>query len=95
MSNPTPVTSDVTRHFRMADAGIFGDDGRAGRERVELIEGEILETPAPNPPHSSAVSERYRLLVEAMLRSRALEVPDTSSPSALPVCPIDWARVFT
>jgi Uma2 family endonuclease len=72
MSNPTPLKIDVTRYFRMADAGIFGDDGRGGRERVELIEGEILEMPPPNPAHSSAVSELYRLLVDAIPRSRAI-----------------------
>ena len=72
MSNPTPLKIDVTRYFRMEEAGIFGEDGRGGRERVELIEGEILEMPPPNPPHSSAVSELYRLLVDAIPRSRAI-----------------------
>lgn len=72
MSNPTPLKIDVTRFFRMAEAGIFGENERGGRERVELIEGEILEMPPPNPPHSSAVSELNRLLIDAIPRARAI-----------------------
>jgi len=72
MSHPTPLKIDVARYFRMAEAGIFGEDGRGGRERVELIEGEILEMPPPNPPHSSAVAELNRLLIDAIPRSRAI-----------------------
>lgn len=72
MSNPTPLKIDVTRFFRMEEAGIFGEDGRGRRGRIELIEGEILEMPPPHPPHSSAVAELNRLLIDAIPRSRAI-----------------------
>lgn len=72
MTHPTPLKIDVTRFFRMEEAGIFGDDEYGNPARVELIEGEILEVPPPNPPHSSAVAELYRLLVDAVPRDRAI-----------------------
>lgn len=72
MSNPTPLKIDVTRFFRVEQAGIFGEDGRGRRGRIELIEGEILEMRPPNPPHSSAVAALNRLLTDAIPRSRAI-----------------------
>lgn len=72
MTYPTPLKIDVTRFFRMEEAGIFGEDEYGNPARVELIEGEILEVPPPNPPHSSAVAELNRLLIDAIPRSRAI-----------------------
>lgn len=42
---------------RLFDVGILADD-----ERLELIEGEIIEMPPPGPPHANAVRHLTRLL---------------------------------
>lgn len=70
--DPSPFKIDVPRFFRMAEAGIFRKNEWGEQTRVELIEGEILEMPPPNPPYCSAVGELNRLLIDAMPRARAI-----------------------
>jgi len=62
---PRPIKIDTERFFRMADAGFFRE-----HERVELIEGEILEMAPIGSRHASAVAEFFRLLVETIPRER-------------------------
>ncbi|MCU0758526.1 MAG: Uma2 family endonuclease [Steroidobacteraceae bacterium] len=72
MVQPSPLKIDVRRYLRMAEAGVFDADEWGNPVRVELIEGEILEMPPPNPPHCSAVGELNRLLIDAIPRERAI-----------------------
>lgn len=44
-------------YVRLWEAGIFGPD-----ERVELIEGEVIEMAGPEAPHANAVRNANRLL---------------------------------
>ena len=67
-------------YYRMADLGWFGE------QRVELIEGEIIEMPPQNNMHSVAIEMVERAL-EAAFGSKAwvrtqlpLNVPDGSAP---------------
>ncbi len=46
----------VDEYFRMADAGILTED-----DRVELLDGEIVEKMTINPPHAGAVKQLTRL----------------------------------
>jgi len=49
----------VDEYHRMDDAGIFDPD-----KRIELIEGELIETVGPmNPPHAAGVAMLTRILV--------------------------------
>jgi hypothetical protein len=48
----------VDEYHRMAEAGIFGPE-----ERVELIEGEIIEMSPIGPRHAGSVVDLNRLLV--------------------------------
>ncbi len=61
-----PLEIDTERYFRMAEAGIFREN-----ERVELIEGEVLEMAPIGIRHSSAVAELFRLLVVGIPSERA------------------------
>lgn len=63
-----PMAPDARRrrftsgeYHRMAEAGILGPD-----ERVELIEGEIIEMAPVGGPHIRAVNRLNRLLVRAV-----------------------------
>lgn len=56
----------VDDYYRMADAGILGED-----DRVELIEGEIVEMPPVGSYHANVVDELSMLLVERLTRARA------------------------
>ena len=40
----------VVEYERMAEAGVFGPD-----ERIELLDGEVVEMAPIGPPHSSRV----------------------------------------
>jgi Uma2 family endonuclease len=59
----------VDEYHRMADAGIFGPD-----ERVELIEGEIIQMSPIGPRHAGCVINLNRLLV-TRLGDRAVVSP--------------------
>ena len=56
----------VDEYHRMGEAGIFGED-----DRVELIEGEIIERSPIGSPHAARVKRLNRLLVRR-LGSRAI-----------------------
>lgn len=45
----------VDEYYKMAEAGILGED-----DRVELIEGEIVQMPAIGSPHASCVTRLDR-----------------------------------
>jgi len=62
----------VDEYQRMAEAGVFGPE-----ERVELIEGEILEMSPINPPHVGCVINLTQLLVHG-LRHRAIVSPQNT-----------------
>ena len=51
---------DVAEYHRMAEAGILGED-----DRVELIEGELIEMTPIGSYHSGTVNALTRLLVDA------------------------------
>jgi len=53
----TPHRFSVDEYFKMGELGFF-----AGKPRVELIEGEVVETMPPNPPHACTVAILARLL---------------------------------
>lgn len=51
----------VEHFYRMADAGLFDGD-----ERVELIDGEIIDMPPMGSPHAAVVQQLTRLLCAAL-----------------------------
>ena len=51
---------DVDNYYRMAEAGILGED-----DRVELIEGEIIDMAPIGIDHASTVARLYEALVLA------------------------------
>lgn len=57
--NRRRITAD--EYFRMGEAGVLRPD-----ERVELIEGEIIEMPPIGSPHASVVEHLGDLLHEAL-----------------------------
>jgi hypothetical protein len=70
------MTAEAVRHrfsvedfYRMAEAGIFTED-----DRVELIEGEVVEMPPIGPLHASAVDGLARLLYGLIPGSALLRV---------------------
>jgi Uma2 family endonuclease len=62
--DPAPLLTrrrfDVTEYHTMAEAGILGED-----DRIELIDGELLEMAAVGAPHIGTVMAINRLLVMA------------------------------
>lgn len=58
--------------FRMVQVGVLTED-----DRVELLDGEIVEMSPPNPPHQACVAALTRLLVLGVA-SRALVWPQNS-----------------
>ena len=59
----------VDEYHRMADAGIFGTE-----ERVELIEGEIIQMSPIGPRHAGCVINVTRILI-TRLGDRAVISP--------------------
>jgi len=53
----------VDEYYRMAAAGILAED-----DRVELIDGEILEMAAIGPRHAACVDRLTVLVIEALGR---------------------------
>jgi Uma2 family endonuclease len=51
----------VEDYFRMAEVGIFGPD-----ERVELIDGEIIDMPPRGPLHGGTAAQLHYLLAQAV-----------------------------
>jgi Uma2 family endonuclease len=54
-------STDAARPFTVADLEGMPDDGR----RYELIDGELLVSPAPGWPHQEAAYTLYMLLRQA------------------------------
>jgi Uma2 family endonuclease len=69
----------VDEYHRMAEAGIFQPD-----ERVELIDGEIVQMAAISPRHAGCVININRLFV-TRLRERAVVSPQTPEDVLLAV----------
>jgi Uma2 family endonuclease len=67
MSHPTPYTWTYAEYAR------FPDDGN----RYEVIDGEVLVTPAPSPKHQHILGSLYRLMCEYVERYRlGVVLPD-------------------
>ncbi len=56
MALPANRPFTVDEYYRMAEAGILGED-----DRVELIEGEIVQMPPIGPLHADEVDYLARL----------------------------------
>src|SRR5690606_27297969 len=63
---PRPHRLTVDDYFRMAEVGILGPD-----DRVELIDGEIIDMPPPGTLHVGTVNQLADVLHEA-IRGRAI-----------------------
>lgn len=61
----------VADYHRMGEAGIFGED-----DRVELIEGEIIEMTPIGSPHGGRVKQLNRLLAQAVGERAVIAVQD-------------------
>jgi len=71
---PAPVVRHlftVDEYHRMGEAGIFGED-----DRVELIEGEIIEMSPIGSPHAARVKRLTQLLVRRLGRRAIVQVQD-------------------
>ena len=66
----------VADYHRMAEAGVFAPD-----ERVELIEGEIVEVPPVGPDHIGLVNDLNEALVAAAIGKAIVSV---RNPVVLP-----------
>jgi Uma2 family endonuclease len=58
LSAPAPHRWNVDDFFRASEAGIFDS------QRVELIEGELIDMPSQKDPHAWAISRLVRSLLE-------------------------------
>jgi Uma2 family endonuclease len=71
---PAPVARHlftVDEYHRMGEAGIFGED-----DRVELIEGEIIEMSPIGSPHAARVKRLTQLLVRRLGTRAIVQVQD-------------------
>lgn len=66
---PTRRLFTVVDYHRMADAGILTED-----DRVELLDGEIVEMTPIGPRHASCVTQLLRMFIEG-LAGRAIVTP--------------------
>lgn len=57
---PVPHRFNVTEYYQMGAGGVFGED-----DRVELIDGEVLEMTPIGARHAACVNRLNRLLVLA------------------------------
>jgi hypothetical protein len=57
----------VAKYHKMIEAGILADD-----DRIELLEGYMVQRMPPNPPHSNSVSNAAALLASLAPRWLAL-----------------------
>jgi Uma2 family endonuclease len=68
---PSPRQFTVNEYYRMAEAGILGED-----DRVELIEGEIIEMPSIGPGHAGSVKSLISLFTQGLGEKVILGVQD-------------------
>jgi Uma2 family endonuclease len=71
---PAPIARHrftVDEYHRMGEAGIFGKD-----DRIELIEGEIIEMSPIGSPHAARVKRVNRLLVRRLGTRAIVQVQD-------------------
>jgi Uma2 family endonuclease len=73
MADPTPTVTDMpevrTRPLRRSDYAILIDQGALGEDdRVQLLEGQLVELRPQEPPHAR--------VVEMLTRRLARELPD-------------------
>src|SRR6266496_1101040 len=61
-AKPTRRQFTVAEYYRMGKAGILTED-----DRVELIEGEIIQVPPIGVPHASHVDRLLRLFASTLL----------------------------
>jgi hypothetical protein len=54
-------------YHQMAEAGIFGED-----DRLELLEGEIVEMPAGGPGHAGGVKRLMNGFLPLQVESKAI-----------------------
>jgi Uma2 family endonuclease len=71
---PERMRISVERYFKMADTGVL-----TAEDRVELIEGEILNMPPVGPPHGGITGRLTKLLVLAVGDSAVL-LPGSTLP---------------
>jgi Uma2 family endonuclease len=64
---PTRRRFDIDAYYRMAAAGVLGDP-----RRVELIDGEIIDTAAIGSPHAEVTNRLARLFTRALRDDAAL-----------------------
>ena len=67
----TPRRFTATEYYQMIDAGVFGDD-----ERLELIDGEIVEMSPIGNPHSACVRRLIRLLSDLCSERAIVDAQD-------------------
>ena len=67
----TKTLFTVEQFFRICEAGILPPD-----RRYELIRGEIMEMPGPNPPHAGRVKRLNRLLTSTFGELAIVSVQD-------------------
>ena len=64
-------TFTVDEFHRMADAGVFGED-----DRLELLDGEIVQMTAIGSRHAASVKRLNELLVQRVQESAIVSVQD-------------------
>ncbi|MGH2718157.1 MAG: Uma2 family endonuclease, partial [Actinomycetota bacterium] len=63
---PHPRLFSVDEYYRLADAGILGED-----DRVELIDGVVIQMTAIGSPHAACVT-RFTVVFAERFARRAL-----------------------
>ena len=76
---PTPYRFTRDEYYRMGDAGLFVD------QRVELLDGEIITMPPPNPPHAGVLTLVPSVLMRVLGASVAIRIQ-------LPIVLDDWSE---
>src|SRR5689334_11368838 len=69
LTEATKKLFTVDEFYRMADAGIFTED-----DRVELIDGEIIQMSPVGLRHASCVDRATRLFIEAFGRRAIVSI---------------------
>src|SRR5437764_6893632 len=70
-AEPSPRRFTVKEYYRMAKAGIRDED-----DRVELIEGEIIQMPPIGSPHASCVKRTNLVFIIGVRGAATVSVQD-------------------